>query len=193
MTTEKEFLDRLEWLKDCLLRAQLHLDIAWWLWSPEDSSLVKALEVYRGFFIPTRLSHIDCFAIKIAIAIEQKDRRQPSIYFILKAIQKNPSLASGIDVASLRDKVDSIGAAIGHVEAFRKQRAAHLDMNTMGRVEPSFTWDEAREALDVLKAVFNEVYKAVTGAIQSFTVVEHKHTEYVLRALTEHCGTRGDY
>ena len=121
-----DFEAKLLLLRDQLVAAQVCLEV-WEHLSNRSAELASALDRYRGFFVPTILPHQTLFFIKMAIATDHKDRRQPSLYEVLRLIEGEPSLAPGLDVGSLRTRVDRFADVIRRVRRARDRRFAHVD------------------------------------------------------------------
>lgn len=114
----------LEDLKQQLLSAQSSLDILKGLVT--DPGVVDVLNEYRGFFTPTIYAHRDLLFIKLFNAMDS-DRRDPSLYRILKMVEQHTDLGPGLDILVLRNRLKKHKDIIRKIEDFRKTRAAHWD------------------------------------------------------------------
>ena len=122
------FDEKLRLLREQISTAEISLDI-WVRLNDRDEELAGALDRFRGFFVPTLLAIQTLFFIKLGIATEAKDRRQPSIIEILRLIEEEPTLAPGLNIAGLRARLSEINDHIRRVHRARDRRFAHFDTN----------------------------------------------------------------
>lgn len=128
----KEFESLLDEVRKQLLDAQIHFDIWEQLWPTEEN--VHIINVYRGFFQPTRIAHLDRFFIK-ASNVMSNDPTSPSFYRVLNMIRKDVNLAPGIELRALRNRLKKQKNLIERIRQYRNKRAAHWDTEVTGRLD----------------------------------------------------------
>jgi len=178
---QPEELDSLlEELRKQLLEACTHFDIWLELWPTEDK--VGILNAYKGFFLPTRKAHLDQWVIKVS-NIVSNDAKAPSFYRVLRMLDRNASLAPGVDVGALRTRLKSQEKVLKAIEQYRNKRAAHWDTTVAQPLDPVLVGD-SRRLLEELEKIFNEVHYAHTRSQRwAFKLVQHGDTSLLLDNL----------
>ena len=181
-----EFDRLLELLRQRLLDAKTHFDI-WEALQNPSKEFADAVNLYRGFFVPTIGAHITSFFVRLAGTID-RDRRAASFYRVIEIVARNPSLAPGLNVAAFRANLESREEVFERIRTVRHRRAAHWDTDD----EPDdVTVQESRQVLTDLASIFNGIYKCVKpGETWMFEYVQASDTNGVLDALTRLYATR---
>lgn len=175
-----EFELLLENVRRQLLEAQLHFDI--WAQLQPTKENVDVIEAYRGFFLPSQNAHIDRFYIKIS-SVVSSDRREPSLHRLLRMLDRDPGLAPGIDVRSLRTGLGKQRALLERITDYRRKRAAHWDTGNSESLDPARV-GEIQQLLAEMESIFNQIHRAHTGhEVWSFEVVEHDDATRMLDRL----------
>ncbi len=178
----KEFRLLLDEARRQLQDAQTHFDIWVELWPTEQN--VKVINAYRGFFIPARKAHLDEFFIKVSNVVSN-DHRAPSLYRLLDMVDRMPSLAPGLNLPSLRDRLKKQKGLLRRIKRYRNKRAAHWDTDLSKPTEP-VQLGESKEMLKELQDMFNEISSAHTGGqVWVFTILEHRDTYRLLDRLRQ--------
>ena len=153
-------------------------------WSSWPAALAQALDRYRGFFVPTILAHQTLFFIKMTVATDAKDARQPSVYEVLRLMEEIPTLAPGLNVASLQAGLDPLADIMRRVRRARDRRFAHVDTT---KKPPRVELGEYRRLLDELKDCFRVISTAygITGEAFIFNPAEGLHTSELLMMLQQ--------
>ena len=144
--------------------------------------LSRALDRYRGFFVPTILAHQTLFFIKMTVATDAKDARQPSVYEVLRLVEEVPSLAPGLNVASLRARLYPLADVMRRVRRARDRRFAHVDTT---KKPPRVELGEYRRLLEELKDCFRAISAAygIAGDPFVFNPEESRHTSELMMML----------
>ena len=183
MTDEEqivEFESLLEELRKQLLEASIHFDIWEQFWPTKE--VVNEISRYKGFFLPTRNAHLDRFFIKIC-NILSNDFKSPSFYRIFSMLDNNSSLATGLDVRSLKRRLKNHRKVLEAIEQHRNTRGAHWDVKIQAQRKPVLFGD-CKRMLEELQDIFNEIYKSHIGnELWSFELLEHNDASYLLQSL----------
>ncbi|MFC1977707.1 hypothetical protein ACFLWS_05535 [Chloroflexota bacterium] len=174
-----EFESLLEELRQQLLDASAHFDI--WVQLFPTTQVVDVINQYKGFFQPTREAHLDRFMIKISNVISN-DSRSPSFQRIFKMLDRNPTLASMVDVQSLRKRLQQHKKVIKRIKEYRNRRGAHWDTQERAQRKPVLFGD-SRRMLQELQDIFNEISSVHSGNVWSFKYSQHGNTISLLNAL----------
>lgn len=175
-----EFKSLLEEVRKHLLEAQIHFDI--WMQLQPTKENVDVLEAYRGFFLPSQNAHIDRFYIKVS-SVVSRDKREPSLHRLLKMLDRNPALAPGINVRSVRTRLAKQKALLERITDYRRKRAAHWDMDNSESLDPARV-GEIQQLLGEMESIFNQIHRAHTGHdVWSFRPVEHDDIARMLSKL----------
>ncbi len=178
----KEFRSLLEELRKQLLDASMYFDIGEQIWPT--AQVVDVINRYKGFFQPTRKALFDQFSIKISNVISN-DRRLPSFHKIFKMLDTNPSLASKIDVQSLRERLKQHRAVLTAINDYRNTKAAHWDTTNHVAERRPVLFGDSRRMLKELQGIFNEICGAATNRVWSFKVNQHGDATTLLNHLNE--------
>ena len=174
-----KFRALLEELRKQLLDACTHFDIYVQLWPTKE--VVDVVNRYRGFFQPTFMAHFDRFSMKICNVVSNKSS-QPSFYRIFNMLDSNTALAPGIDIQSLRERLENHRKVINAIKVHRDKKAAHFDMKISIQRKP-ILFGECKRMLEELQAIFNEISRAHSGQVWSFKYSQQSNTSSFLNAL----------
>jgi len=182
ITDEKqvlEFESLLEELRKQLLDACVHFDI--WVQLFPTAQVVDVINQYVGFFQPTREAHRDRFFIKVS-NVTSSDPKSSSFYRILKMLDNNPALASGVNVRSLRKRLKQHKKVLEAIKDYRDTRGAHWDTQVRAQRKPVL-FGESRRMLNELQDMFNEICGAHSGNVWSFKYSQQDNTASLLNTL----------
>ena len=171
----------LEELRKQLLDASIHFEIWQDLWPTTE--VVDVINRYKGFFLPTRNAHIDRFYIKICNVMSSRSS-QPSFYRIFNILNKNTALAPGIDIRSLKKRLNSHKKTVDAIKEYRNKKVAHWDMRIQTQRKPVLLGNCKRMLVE-LQDIFNEISSATSKNIWSFKYVQHGDTNILLSHLNE--------
>ena len=174
-----EFESLLEELRKQLLDACIHFDIWEQLWPTEEA--VGVINQYKGFFLPTRNAHLDRFFIKVCNVLSN-DPKSPSFYRVLSMLGKNPSLASGISVRELKNRLKKYKEVLTGIEQYRNTRAAHWDTEILEQ-RKLVLFGQCKRMLKELQDIFNEISGAHSHNVWSFRTMQQGDTSGLLNAL----------
>jgi len=174
-----EFRSLLEELRQQLLAVSVHFDT--WVQLFPTAQVVDVINQYIGFFQPTREAHLDRFIIKVSNVISN-DARSPSFHRIFKMLDNNPALASGVDVQSLRKRLEQHKKVLRRIKRYRNKRAAHWDTKEQAQRKPVLFGDSKR-MLEELQDIFNEISGAHSGNLWSFKYSQQADTSSLLDVL----------
>jgi len=174
-----EFRSLLEELRQQLLAVSVHFDT--WVQLFPTAQVVDVINQYIGFFQPTREAHLDRFIIKVSNVISN-DARSPSFHRIFKMLDNNPALASGVDVQSLRKRLEQHKKVLRRIKRYRNKRAAHWDTKEQAQRKPVLFGDSKR-MLEELQDIFNEISGANSGNLWSFKYSQQSDTSSLLNVL----------
>ncbi len=182
-TAKEDFDDKFRLLREQIFAAEMSLDI-WVRLNDRDKELAGALDRFRGFFVPTLLANQTLFFIKLGTATEARDRRQPSLFEILRLIEEKPALVPGLDVAELRTRLSELDDIIRRVHRARDRAFAHVDTN---KGPPGVELREGRLLLEKLKGFFREISIAHGYAGDPFVINadQLQHTSELLELLRQ--------
>ena len=172
-----EFKSLLTEVKKQLLDAQMHFDIWEQIWPTEQN--VEVINSYKGFFLPTRDAHLDRFFIKTSNVVDNH-KNSPSIYRLLNMVGSCIDLAPGIDMHSIRGRLNKQKDLLRRIRQYRNRRAAHWDM--VSKPDPVFV-GESRQLLIELESIFNEIHAAHNKNVWSFKPQQYHDTERLLDEL----------
>ena len=175
----KEFKSLLENLRKQLLDACIHFDI--WVQLFPTAQIVDVINQYFGFFQPTREAHLDRFFIKVSNVVSN-DPKSPSFYRIFKMLDNSPTLASEVNVRSLRNRLKQHKEVLKRIEEYRNKRVAHWDTQEQAQRKPVLFGDSKR-MLEELQDIFNEISSAHSGEEWSFKYSQHSNTSRLLNVL----------
>ena len=180
---DEVFSEKVVLLRDQLVAAQVCLDI-WSHLMDRTEELARGLDRYRGFFVPTILAHQTLFFIKMTIATDAKDVRQPSVYEVLRIVEEVPSLAPSLNVASIRARLSPLADVMRRVRRARDRRFAHVDTT---KKPPRVELGEYRRLLEELKDCFWVISAAygITGEPFVFNPAQGQHTSELLMMLQQ--------
>ncbi|MBI4304388.1 MAG: hypothetical protein HY665_08660 [Chloroflexi bacterium] len=178
----QEFKALLEELRKQLLDASMYLDIWEQVWPT--AQVVDVINLYKGFFQPTRKALFDQFSIKIC-NVTGNDRRLPSFYKVFKMLDTNPSLAPQLDVNNLRERVKQHRAVLAAIVSYRNTRAAHWDTTNQVAEQKPVLFGDSKQMLKDLQHIYNEICRAATREVWSFKLLEHGDTDSLLNHLKE--------
>jgi len=174
------FKKLIEEARQQLLGAQTHLDI-WEALHPTEQ-VVDLLNLYKGFFIPTRDAHRDRFFIKTH-NVTDTDRRAPSFHRILRMIKDHPDLAPDVDLRDLSARLKKQRVVLNRIGTFRDRRVAHWDSDVL---VGSILLGECRRLLEELEDIFNVIHVSHTGGGGwSFRYWDSDDTSALLDALKD--------
>lgn len=149
MTAFKKLIEE---ARQQLLAAQAHLDI-WEALHPTEQ-VVDVLNLYKGFFIPTRDAHRDRFFIKTH-NVTDTDKRAPSFHRILRMIRGYPDLAPDVDLRDPSARLRKQRDVLSRIGTFRDKRVAHWDSDPPAS---SILLGECRKLLEELEDMFNVIH-----------------------------------
>ena len=177
-----EFEDLLNRLRQQLLDAQTHFDI-WETLYYRTEAEAKALNAYRGFFMPTIDAHVTRFYIKISNVVDS-GVEAPSFRRLFRSIKRDSTLAPGLDIATLRRRLGKHSGLLKKIAVFRNKRAAHWDTESEAKPAPR---EPTRDLLKDLQDIWNEVSKAHDRPDRrwEFRYLEHGHTQHLIDTLME--------
>ena len=183
--SEKQKLESiLEATRLQLLAAQISFDTWLELIPTEDNDKLDILNAYKGFFIPARSAFLDRCFIKLAIVTDRNHKKAPSLYRAVQQLGKVPGLVTKDDVQDLTSHLDEQRNVEKKVRRFRDKKAAHWEMGA--NPEPVYI-GEVRGLLERLEDIFNDVYGSLfPSETYSFQLVEHGHTDYIIKGLREY-------
>lgn len=177
----KTFENVVENMRNKIHEASVHFFIWEKLYSSED--VVDIVERYKGFFVPTRLAHRDRFVSKVS-DITSTDIDAPSIYHVLKMIERNQELAPDVDVGELRRKLKKHKQILRAINYFRNKRVDHWNTTVEKMTQPVF-YGRAKKMLEDLREICDEITGANSGDMDDFGFVEKSGTICILEALKE--------
>jgi len=171
----------LEELRKQLLDASMHLEIWQELWPT--TKVVDVINRYKGFFLPTRNAHIDRFYIKVCNVMSSRSS-QPSFYRVFSMLNENAALAPGVDVRSLKKRLESHKNTVNAIQDYRNKRGAHWDVGIQAQRKPVILGN-CKRMLAELQDIFNEISGAATKNMWSFEYMQHSDTNTLLNHLNE--------
>jgi hypothetical protein len=177
----EEFKSILEELRKQLLDASIHFEIWEELWPT--LQVVDIINLYKGFFLPTRNAHLDRFFIKVS-NIVSNESKSPSFYRIFKMLDNNQYLAPGVDARSLRKRLRQYKGVLEGINNYRNTRGAHWDTDIQTQRKP-ILFGDCRRMLEELQNIFNEICIAATKEEWFFKVIQHGDTTALLNHLNE--------
>ena len=178
----EEFRYLLEELRKQLLEASVYFDIWEQIWPTE--KVVRVINQYRGFFLPTRKALFDQFSIKIC-NVTGNDHRLPSFYKIFKILEISPSLAPKVNVQSLRKRLKKHRAVLTAINSYRNTKAAHWDTTNLVAERKPVLFGDSKRMLKELQDIFNKICGAATNGVWSFEPLEHSDANSLLNQLNE--------
>jgi hypothetical protein len=150
---KEEFEYILEILRIQLLNASSNFYIFEQLWPTE--KVVDVIRRYKGFFQPTRATHLDSLSIKVSDIVSNK-ANAPSFYRILNMIGRNSNIAPDINVRAIKRRLRKHKRTSEAIKDFRDKRAAHWD-TSVEKLDKPVLFGRTKQMLKELAAIFNEI------------------------------------
>lgn len=119
---KEEFEYVLEVLRRQLLDASSYFYIFEQLWPTE--KVVDVIRRHKGFFQPTRAAHLASVMIKVREIVSNKGDA-PSLYRILKMVERNPGLARDINVREIKRRIKKHRKTLEAIKDYCNKRVAH--------------------------------------------------------------------
>ena len=166
-------------LRKQLIKASVHFDIVEKLWPTEQ--VVDILNRYIGFFRPTREAHFDSFILKVSDILNERNKRSPTFYRVLKMISNNPNLAPSINVQEIEERLGNHKTTIRKITDYRNKQAAHNDTKVTKRYPVRY--GESKRLLEELKETFTEISRSHSKDVWSFRSSQQGDTDSLLEAL----------
>ena len=164
------------------LQHALHNFDVWRTLGNRDEETARVLNAFRGFFTLTIDAIKTQFVINI-MNIAGSDHRIPNVYRLLRMVERDGTLAPGLDTRMIRKRLRQLSPTILKLKTLRDRRAAHWDTETPPE---DVTLGEVETVLSELDAIFQEITLAARpGHHWSMPYSEHSHTESLLRTLRE--------
>jgi hypothetical protein len=163
----------------------------WYVMANLDDNMARALNRYRGFFLPARKSLNDMFLLQFAKVFDH-DPRTISLRNLLSAARSNPTLlvpyAEGDDLQNLESKIDSNEELLGRLKNYRDQRLAHHDRAVTR--DTSLPYGQVRQLIDDVKDMYNSLSRGHEQSITSFDFLSHQAQEHTSKAMGKLCAKR---
>lgn len=164
----------LEEIRRQLLQAQISLDIWLALLPMESNDVMDTVNMFKGFFIPTRAAHLDRCLIKIGNTLDKKHKKAASFYRLLSMLEQEPGIAPDLNLESVRKQLDGWSEVERKVMRLRDKTATHWEIGAAP--EPVYI-EEIRQLLISLEEVFNIIHKAIVPKESwSFQLLESEDT-----------------
>jgi hypothetical protein len=163
----------------------------WYVMANLDDNMARALNRYRGFFLPARKSLNDMFFLQFAKVFDH-DPRTISLRNLLSAARSNPTLlvpyAEGDDLQNLESKIDSNEELLGRLKNYRDQRLAHHDRAVTR--DTSLPYGQVRQLIDDVKDMYNSLSRGHEQSITPFDFLSHQAQEHTSKAMGKLCAKR---
>lgn len=162
---------------------------AWYSIANLDESQAKALNRYRGFFLPARNS-LKSMALLQFAKVFDKDYRAVSLRNLLTAVNNNPNLltphAEENDLQDIMAKIDTNEKLLAPLKNLRDQRLAHHDSSISE--DTSLTYGQVKQLINDLKDMYNLLSRGHERSTTSFdhiTSEAERNTLDVIRIMCE--------
>jgi len=184
MSEQAKFENLLDSIRLQLLEAQLGFDV-WSILTPtEENDTLRVLNAYIGFFYPTIDALRDRFLIKIANVMDAKRWRAPSFFRVISMIKQDQTLVPGLNLDTLKERIDNQKKVTGKVLQLRHKMAAHWELEAN---IPSVSVEEIRSLLEDLEKTYNDIHRSLhPSETQSFRVLEVSDARHLVNSLKQY-------
>ena len=162
---------------------------AWQRLGSLDENMAQALNRYRGFFLPARLSLKHVALQKLANAFD-RNPRAVSLRNLISAAKNNPKSlvphAKEKDLEKLESKISDNEELLSHLKTFRDQRLAHHDSAISA--DTSLTFGQVKQLIDDVKDMYNTLSSGHERSVTSFDFLSReaeRHTSKVIEVMCE--------
>ena len=165
MMTRNDFKERLDQLGEVILRAvsfykvwlrlQYREDTASWSLNEQN----RMLDQFRGFFTPVAIAMQGAALLEFAKVFDQDDRTA-SLFVLLKAARKQPSLVPARtpdDLRAFDKQLKMADQPLQSLKGMRDQRLAHTDVN------PAALTPLLKKDMDRLATTIEEIFNGLTA------------------------------
>lgn len=187
---KKDLEECIESIYDTILEAKYNFHI--WLETFPVEAIVHILNRYRGFFIPTIISHKNLLYVNLYKVL---DTRKDSYHFncLFDLLEKGHLIKSNI-IEEYREQIfEGHATTIKHVKKYRNKLVAHIDkgfvalmkrgLETKRDPEIKVTIGEAKALLETLEGVINDISVKVLRRHLSFKLDRAKDPEQIIMML----------
>ena len=155
----------------------------------EDEESAKALDRYRGMFLPARSALLNMALMQFAKVFD-KDTRTNSLRILLKAAQNDPinltPHATENELTQISQDIDAIEDILERLKNHRDQRLAHHDAITQS--DASITSGEIIKLVEDIKTMYNSLTKSHDRSITLydwFSSEAERHTSNVVGVMRD--------
>jgi len=155
----------------------------------EDEESAKALNRYRGMFLPARSALLKMALMQFAKVFD-KDTRAISLRNLLTAAQNDPinltPHATESELTQISQDIDAIEDVLRRLKNHRDQRLAHHDAITES--DASITYGEVTKLVEDIKTMYNSLTKSHDRSITSYDWLSReveRHTSNVVGVMRD--------
>lgn len=155
----------------------------------EDEESAKALNRYRGMFLPARSALLKMALMQFAKVFD-KDTRAISLRNLLTAAQNDPinltPHAIENELTQIRKDIDAIDDLLRRLKNHRDQRLAHHDAITES--DASITYGEVTKLVEDIKTMYNSLTKSHDRSTTSYDWLSsetERHTSNVVGVMRD--------
>ena len=184
----EEFKEQLDELRTLITDGIAYL-LVWRGLMVEDEESAKALNRYRGMFLPARSACLNMALMQFSKVFD-KDTRTISLRNLLTAAQNDPIKlapnATESDLTQISQDIDTIENILEKLKNHRDQRLAHHD--AIKKSDTHITYGEVTKLVEDIKTMYNSLTKSHDRSITSYDWLSReteRHTSNVVDVIRE--------